>query len=62
MSAFAAVTIDINGRKAIDTLKRVNTQAQKLGKTFQRYDKVTKGITTRFNALGKAIYLDTGKY
>ena len=55
MSAFAAVTIDINGRKAIDTLKRVNTQAQKLGKTFQRYDKVTKGITTRFNALGKAI-------
>ena len=55
MSAFAAVTIDINGRKAIDTLKRVNTQAQKLGKTFQRYDKVTKGKTTRFNALGKAI-------
>jgi tape measure domain-containing protein len=52
--AFAGVTIDIVD-KASSRLRRINEQAQKAGKTFQRFDKATKGITTRFNGLSKVI-------
>ena len=50
--AFAGVTIDIVD-KASSRLRKINEQAQKAGKTFQRFDKATKGITTRFNGLSK---------
>ena len=53
--AFAGVTIDINARKALDTLRKVNQQSQKLGQTFRRFDKSTKGLTTKFGGLSKAI-------
>tara|TARA_R100000426_G_scaffold14045_1_gene13502 strand:+ start:3067 stop:5184 length:2118 start_codon:yes stop_codon:yes gene_type:complete len=52
--AFAGVTIDIVD-KASSRLRKINEQAQKASKTFQRFDKATKGITTRFNGLAKVV-------
>ena len=52
--AFAGVTIDIVD-KASSRLRKINEQAQKASKTFQRFDRATKGITTRFNGLSKVI-------
>ena len=52
--AFAGVTIDIVD-KASRKLKAINEQSKRLGRTFSVLDKRNKGLTTKFNNLGKAI-------
>ena len=52
--AFAGVTIDIVD-KASRKLKAINDQSKKLGRSFNVLEKRNKGLTTKFNSLGKAI-------
>ena len=52
--AFAGVTIDIVD-KASRKLKSINDASKKLGRSFSVLEKRNKGLTTRFNSLGKAI-------
>ena len=52
--AFAGVTIDIVD-KASRKLKSINDASKKLGRSFTVLEKRNKGLTTRFNSLGKAI-------
>ena len=52
--AFAGVTIDIVD-KASRKLRGINDQTKKLTRSFTVLEKRNKGLTTRFNSLGKAI-------
>ena len=52
--AFAGVTIDIVD-KASRKLKSINDASKKLGRSFTVLEKRNKGLSTRFNSLGKAI-------
>ena len=52
--AFAGVTIDIVD-KASRKLKSINDASKKLGRSFSVLEKRNKGLSTRFNSLGKAI-------
>ena len=52
--AFSSVTIDIVD-KASRKLKSINDASKKLGRSFTVLEKRNKGLTTRFNSLGKAI-------
>ena len=52
--AFAGVTIDIVD-KASRKLRGINDQTKKLQRSFTVLEKRNKGLTTRFNSLGKAI-------
>ena len=52
--AFAGVTIDIVD-KASRKLKSINDASKKLGRSFNVLEKRNKGLSTRFNSLGKAI-------
>ena len=52
--AFAGVTIDIVD-KASRKLRSINDASKKLGRSFNVLEKRNKGLSTRFNSLGKAI-------
>ena len=52
--AFSSVTIDIVD-KASRKLKSINDASKKLGRSFNVLEKRNKGLSTRFNSLGKAI-------
>ena len=53
--ALSNVKITVDATQAIKKLRAINDQSKRLGRTFRVLDKRNKGLTTRFNNLGKAI-------
>ena len=53
--ALSNVKITVDATQAIKKLRAINDQSKRLGRTFKVLDKRNKGLTTRFNNLGKAI-------
>ena len=53
--AIASVFIDVNAAKAINALKKINDGGKRLSRTFNVLEKRNKGLTTKFNNLGKII-------